>query len=541
MPPALLKLIFLQSKGLVRRTISGAKSPRRAVFLVIGFGVLVIWLAPAWATRIAMRHDSRRSIESVHHFREIAPMALLGVCVLTILSSAGDKAIAFTPGEVDLLFPGPFTRRQLLSYKILKSALAALITALIVSIGLMPYAESWLACYAGAYLTLLFIQLVSTAGVLVGQTIGQRGYKLTRTALTIVVMIGALLLARHWLSAVNGLEGIEAFRDTPVGAVILRPFEPFGNAMTARSLDDFAKNAIEAIAIAVGLFVLVILLDSNYLEAALSASQRRYAQIQRIRSGSLLNATLKGDVAWRLPRPRWLLGAGPVIWRQATNAARSAKGLMFVLLFVAVIVGPLFATALKSADIAQPLLALIAWGTVLLSSLLKFDFRGDLDHIDQLKSLPLPPSAIAFGQLVVPTVILSAAHILLLLCVGLITGTKRELFFTAAALALPFNALLMSTENLIFLLFPSRPAASSPGDFQVLGRQAAQLVIKSVSVIIGVMIAMSIAVPLFILTGGSYIVLTLVAGALLLAQTCALVPAVAWAFARFDPSVDTPA
>jgi hypothetical protein len=541
MPPALLKLIFLQSRGLVRRTISGAKSPRRAVFLVIGLGVLVMWLAPALATRVAVRHDSRRSIESVHHFREIAPMALLGVCVLTILSSAGDKAIAFSPGEVDILFPGPFTRRQLLSYKILRSALAALITALIVSIGLMPYAESWLACYAGAFLTLLFIQLVSTAGVLVGQTIGQRIYTLTRTALVVVVIVAALLLARHWLSAVDGLEGIESFRDTPVGSVILRPFEPFGNAMTARSLDDFVKNAVEAIAIALGLFVLVILLDANYLEAALSASQRRYAQIQRIRSGALLHATLKGDVAWRLPRPRWLLGAGPVVWRQATNAARSAKGLMFVLLFVAVIVGPLFATALKSADIAQPLLAVIAWLTVLLSGLLKFDFRGDLDHIDQLKSLPLAPSAIAVGQLVVPTVILSAAHILLLLCVALTTGSKHELFFTAAVLALPFNALLMSTENLLFLLFPSRPAASSPGDFQVLGRQAAQLVIKSVSVIVGVMIAMAIAVPLFILTGGSYIVLTLVAGALLLAQTCALVPAVAWAFARFDPSVDTPA
>ncbi len=208
---------------------------------------------------------------------------------------------------------------------------------------------------------------------------------------------------------------------------------------------------------------------------------------------------------------------------------------------VAVIVGPLFATALKSADIAQPLLAVIAWLTVLLSGLLKFDFRGDLDHIDQLKSLPLPPSAIAVGQLVVPTLILSAAHILLLLCVGLTTNSRHELYFTAAALALPFNALLMSTENLIFLLFPSRPAASSPGDFQVLGRQAAQLVIKSLSVIVGGIIAMAIAVPLFILTGGSWLVLTLVAGAILLGQTCALVPAIAWAFARFDPSVDTPA
>ena len=102
-----------------------------------------------------------------------------------------------------------------------------------------------------------------------------------------------------------------------------------------------------------------------------------------------------------------------------------------------------------------------------------------------------------------------------------------------------FNALLMSTENLIFLLFPPRPAASSPGDFQVLGRQAASSY-QHRPVIIGGIIAMVIAVPLFILTGGSYIVLTLVAGAMIVAQTCALIPAIAWAFSRFDPSIDTP-
>jgi hypothetical protein len=148
-------------------------------------------------TRIAIHNDQRRGDESVHHLREIAPMALLGVCVLTIISSAGDKAIAFTPGEVDMLFPGPFTRRQLLTFKILKSALLALITALIVSIGLMAYADSWLACYVGSYLTLLFIQLTSTAGVLLGQTIGQRLYTLTRTVLIVAVVATALLLARH--------------------------------------------------------------------------------------------------------------------------------------------------------------------------------------------------------------------------------------------------------------------------------------------------------------------------------------------------------
>jgi len=165
MPFALFKLILLQFRGFVRRTLLSARSPRRAVFLAIGLGVLVLWLAPALATRVAIHRDYQRGAVSVHHFRQIAPLVLLAVCLLTMISSAGDKAIAFTPGEVDILFPGPFTRRQLLGYKLLKSALSALLTALLVSIGLMPYAESWIACYAGAYFTLVFIQMLSTAGV----------------------------------------------------------------------------------------------------------------------------------------------------------------------------------------------------------------------------------------------------------------------------------------------------------------------------------------------------------------------------------------
>jgi putative ABC exporter len=541
MPHALLRLILLQSRGFARRTAVGARSPRRAVFLLIGLGVIVLWLVPAVVTRIAIRHDSARSEFSSHHFREISPLVLLGVCLLTIISSAGDKAIAFTPGEVDLLFPGPFTRRQLLAYKLLKSALAALLTSLLVSIGLMPYAHEWIACFVGAYLTLLFVQLFSTAGVLLGQAIGQRVYTIARTALVVASLGVVLLLARHWMLGMGGIEGIEAFRDTDIGNVVLSPFEPFGDAMTADSLVDFTSAAGEAIAIIIGLLLVVVLLDANYLEAALSASQRRYAQIQRIRGGSLLNSSLKGDVKWRLPAPVWLGGAGPIIWRQATNAARSAKGLMMVLLLVAVAVGPLFASALKASDIAQPLLAVLAWLTILLSGLLKFDFRGDLDHIDALKALPLPPSTIAIGQLVVPTLILSTAHILLLTGVAATAPARSALLLTAAALALPFNGLLMSAENLIFLLFPSRPAAASPGDFQVLGRQAAQLVLKSIFVIMGCVIALVVAVPLFILTGGSYLVLIAVAGSLLTAEICALVPAIAWAYNRFDPSLDIPA
>ena len=539
---ALLLLIRLQTRGFFRRMLRGSMSPKRAIFLMLGIGVLALWLGPPLLTSIAVQHGRAGELRaSSRRFETVAPIALLGICIITMISSAGDKAIAFTQGEVDMLFPGPFSRRQLLGYKLLKSALAALLTALLLSVALMPYARSWPACYVGVLLTLLFIQLFSTAGVLLGQALSRHAHTLTRRLILVLAVVVVVLVAREWIMEGGGLSGLAAFRASESGRRLLAPFEPFGRAITARRPSTFAQAAAEGALIDLGLLLTVVMLDANYMEAALAASRRRYAQIRRIRSGSLLSPNITGNVRSWLPGPRWAAGVGPIAWRQATSALRSAKGLLLLLLIIGVAIGPLFATALQTSDVAQPLVGALAWLTILLSGMLKFDFRGDLDHIEELKSLPLRPSAIAVGQVLVPTLVLTAAHILLLSSVALAVDAQRDVLLIAACLALPFNALLMTTENLIFLMFPTRPAAASPGDFQVLGRQAAQLVMKAICVCIGATVAIGPGIYLYILTGGSKIVLVGFAGAMLAGEAAALIPAIAWAYNRFDPSVDTPA
>jgi hypothetical protein len=171
---------------------------------------------------------------------------------------------------------------------------------------------------------------------------------------------------------------------------------------------------------------------------------------------------------------------------------------------------------------------------------MKFDFRGDLDHFDTLKSLPLPSVALSLGQIAVPAFILTCFHVIILFGVAVASPNQRGMLLVAAWLALPFNALLVASDNLIFLLFPARPAAASPGDFQMMGRQAAQLILKAIVVVIGCLIAFAIAIPVHILTGGSLVVLAILAWTILALETAALVPAIAKAFRRFDPSLDMP-
>jgi hypothetical protein len=543
MPVSLLNLIVLQFRGFVRRTLRGATSPRRAVFLLIGLTVILLWLMPPLLTRFAISHEARfdRRV-SLRGFRETAPVALLGICLVTTLSSAGDKAVAFTAGEVDMLFPGPYSRRQLLAFKLLKSGLAALFTGLLFSVLLLPYISSWLNGYIGIVLTLLFIQWFCTAGVLLGQALGQRLSALLRGAVAIGAVALAAVIVRQMVGSYGGIEGIYHFRNSQLGYTLLQPFEPFGDTIAASSRIGWAMPAAKAALTDAVLLGVVVLLDTSYLEAALSASQRRYAQLQRIRSGSLLSSSLKGEMKWGLPRPRWLGGAGPVIWRQATTAARSAKGLLLVMLLIAIATGPLLASIADSIQVSTSIVPALVWATVLLSGLMKFDFRGDLDHFDSLKALPIPPAAIAVGQLAAPTLILTLFHVIMLVGVSLVAGPEgRGVLLTTAALALPFNALLMASDNLIFLLFPARPAAASPGDFQMLGRQAAQLIMKGLAVMVGCLVAFGIAIPVYILAGGSLIVLALLAGTILAGEAAALVPLVARAFERFDPSTDMPA
>src|SRR6478735_10646081 len=151
LPPALIHLLRLQATAFTRRLWRAVKRPKGAVLFVFGVIFFVLWLGFSMFTARMQPTD----IESV---RVVTPLLLLGVCLLTSVTSAGDKAIAFTPGEVDFLFPGPFTRRQLLLFKLTKSTGAAIATSAMLACALMRYSHFWIAAFVGVFLSLLLMQ-----------------------------------------------------------------------------------------------------------------------------------------------------------------------------------------------------------------------------------------------------------------------------------------------------------------------------------------------------------------------------------------------
>jgi hypothetical protein len=529
--PALLRLLSLQARAALRRAWRGARTVKGALLGAVGLSLFFAWLLPTvlLATRAPPVDPGR--------VRQFAPLALLALVVSSALS-AGDRALAFTPAEVNFLFAGPFTRRQLLAYKLAKSAAGSVLLALLLSLGMRRFSPFWPAAFFGGALALLLVNLTTTAAALVSRNVGVRLNTPARQGagtVTLLAIAGAIAVgvARNDRFA----QAASQVLHTPAARVLLAPLQPFGRAYAADGLADVLAWASLALLIDAALLALVMRLDANYLEAAAAAGEKAYEQRQRLRRGDWMPGVGLSATRYRVPALPWLGGAGPVAWRQATSLLRKVPRLLLVVVLCAVTVGPVLVAGRRLPHLQASLLPAVGWVTVMLVGSLRFDFRGDLDQLPWLKSLPLRAIPLAAGQLAVPTAALVVFHALVAAAVAAAIPPLRQPVVAAIVLAPPLDLLLVGVENLTFLLFPHRQAA--PTELGMLGRQMLLLLLRLLIVAFACGIAGACAAAALAASGSPAFGVA-VAVVVLGLQALALVPLVALAYNRFDPSSDTP-
>jgi hypothetical protein len=550
---ALWLLLWLKFRGWLRRLGRNARTVKGVVLLVIGvffFGCVL--LNPIIAYFFGMA-DSDRA-ESLDRTRHFSALGLFSYCALTVLFASGERAVAFTPAEVNLLFTAPFSRRQLLGYKIVASFLACLITSLFMTVFLLSRGAWPVAAYIGLVLTFEFLSLFGMAISLLINTIGARAYNLPRRLVLVgLLAVGLLVLLSlgRDLFQLGSAELLERIDQSTVFQVVLAPFNWFVHTFTALSWRDLLANGALGLAVDLALVVVVFALDAQYLEASASASERIYARLQRIRSGGAFAAyrSSGGKARFSLPSlPRWG-GAGAIAWRQLTTAVRSLRGLLFFLIFFAVIVAAVpvglsfGGEETRHPDVGRGIaIALLAMTFLSLPSMLAFDFRDDIDRMDVLKSLPIAPAWLVVGQLLAPVLLLSVIQLGMMTVIQIIWGGVAEVLLGTVFLCWPVNFLSLGIDNLLFLWFPTRQAVAMPGDFQLMGRQMLVTLAKTLILLIagGIALLFGIIVYLF-LTDKNLVAAMLTALVVLLPFVAALVPLLVLAFRHFDVARDTPA
>src|SRR4051812_48846193 len=167
--------------------------------------------------------------------------------------------MAFTQSEVQFLFTAPVTRKQLLNYKLLRSQLGLLFTAVMITAFVHPSQAPWWLSILTLWITFATCRLYMTGVVLRRRSFSEHGKSgWMRQALPLLAVfgiVGALVwsVSRHWtvLTAVPDLSGVWMQVRQLAGTSPLRemlwPFQAIVRLPMASSVDD-VRRALPAAA-----------------------------------------------------------------------------------------------------------------------------------------------------------------------------------------------------------------------------------------------------------------------------------------------------
>ncbi len=544
MHSALWKLYRLRIRGSIRAIVRRFKSRRGAalgvftlLFLGMMFGPsLVVAFSVGFAGMLGQRAD---------WFREAAPVGMLLFVVLSIVTSLGTRALYFTPAEVDFLFPAPFPRRQILVYKILGSVTAAVCIALLFPISMPLYIHSWPAAAVGSFLAWLLLGSLTMCAQLVAQSVSERAYTRARKLLLGGVIVAAAV-ARGKPPA-KGSTAVGRRRCCRHG-IRRRPksfwrpslCSPRSSPPSAYSRTRWAGRRWARRWLSPPTRWQSAWTPITWRRPPASAGRSRSAGGASPAAPFLSRgpARLRSS---RLPQPPWLGGAGPLLWRQAIQALRGSRGAILLTVIVVLAMGVPMALGAHGEHHGLPavlphiVIGVAAYATFLVSAQAPLGFQGDYERMELLKSLPVRPLAMAGGQMLVITVVLTLLQWSAFAVTAVCVPTAAAEMLAAGLFALPYNWILFGTENFLFLLYPSPRVATGSEGFLKMGRVVLFMLAKFF--VLGVCGGLA--------AGGAAVVYLLsqsLPAACLFAWVTLLLPVlgipllVGWAFERYDVS-----
>ena len=543
---ALLLLLRLRLNSWFRRLNVTMKTTRGAILTIVSAIIVAGWFGSMMIGVLLSGHQAREST-AVSGVERFAPMAFVAYCVLVVLSSGGGSPIMFSMAEAQFLFSGPFTRRQILVYKISNQILLTLPISLFMCFGTQAISGGLLQSWVGVALILIFLQLFGIAVNFVASVVGAWAYSHTRRIVLLLIlagMVAALIPLLRSQRPAATLDALVQVEQSEIVQAILTPPRWFVRVITVRDFSEWLKYVAAAMSIDAGLLALVFLLDAGYVEAAAAASERRYARVQRMRSGGITAVDNPTRIRYSVPNLPWWGGIGPVAWRQLVVASRAYRSYIILLFVIGMSsIGPMIGFVVDekhetTAALSWTIIGIGLTMSALMSQLFPFDFRSDVDRIEVLKTWPIPAWRIAAGQLFVPAFCSSVFQILFVGAVYAMIGHVGYGFLGTVVLALPVNFLLTGIDNLLFLLFPTRLVKTN--DLSQTGRNMMLMFAKMTAVFLGVGVPVGIGAIAFFVFGHSWLAACAAAWFFAVCASLVPVPLVAAAFRHFDVARDTP-
>lgn len=494
--------LWLTWRGIRNRTVRQlrrVRQPRYAVAMIVG--IIYFW----W---IFFRPDRPRPMASTIPGGESAELLLTVFSLVLALMVAGfwllgsGKApLNFTQAEVQLLFPAPITRRELVELKLFQAQLAIVFSTVVWVILLGRRDEGVLQSGIALWILFTTMHLHRVGSSLVRTSASGHGIAGARHNRWTLIVLGAVLIAVTWSIATalpslrasaNGGDLVGALSDLlhsrPI-AVVLFPFRLVIAPILAASSTEWLRAILPALLILLLHIPWVLRTDAAFEEAAAEAAAKRAERIEAIRSrrGRVRAPRATGARDWIPLSPRGR-AATAIVWKNIIAITRtvpaSTAGMLIAVIVVSVAAMFTIAPSVRDTTTVVAILMLFAAGFLVLAGPLwiRNDLRLDMLRLELLRAYPLSGTQIVRAELLGSTAVLTLLQYLLLVASYFalwrggpmeLTLAERTAALLIAMLAVPaVNSANLLVQNAAALLFPDwvRLGLSRPGGVEAMGQ-----------------------------------------------------------------------
>ncbi len=429
----------------------------------------------------------------------------------TLVTPKSSETLEFSQPEIDFLFSGPFSRKELLAYRLL----GVFTSSVLYSFGICVFLGSvffflggsvfwnFVRGFLAAYFVLISIRLAFIISSLIKDTIAQKLYSpFRKIGAAVTAVVGLIVFFR-----VRKNLDLEIFKDHErlwelfqsifqIGAVqvAISPFRIFSNLIVAQSVPSALLWIVLCASFCALLVFMIFKTDSNFVEGSLYYSQKKMELLKQ--TASVETSFLKQGYVRSLPMLPFMNGIGPIAWRQLQTFYRSKT-----LIIVGVGMYFIFILPLLSSESPRnepftfrfsTVMSSLGMFTFLGATIIPMGFQTDIDRMDIFKSLPFSSLQITAGQLLGPTVALGGYQLATIVVFSFSALEYWPYWLAAAAYAPLYSILLLCILNSLALIYPSkRREVGATSDLDSIGQ-----------ILIYVFLVGVVSATLFIVLGG---------------------------------------
>jgi hypothetical protein len=471
-------------KNRIRKTLRRLREPR----YLVGAALAVLYLS-SFLGRAFVRGSHGTPLPEIPF--DVMPYVDAGLFVVAVVVLGASwifksqPTLRFTESEIQLLFPAPLSRRDVLNYKLttglIRVAGGALISTLFIARnGLLNPLQLWLAAvlaFGTVWLHLVGIGLTKSSL----REHGKAGWRLQAGTLAVLLVVVALLARAalqklppipHPLEPGSFTEWMGTLLTTRPLAWLLVPVKAIVRVAVAKDPASFGQWLVVALGVLGVHYLWVVRQDAAFEEAALRSAEER-AQTKAARASGR-----RGPKVGAKLRRAWLpLGATgrpelAIAWKNTIACQRLyALPLFIFAVAFAVPVGSVVFAVLGERSHSDLLFAAgaVCGALSLILSLsapmmLRADLRQEVKQLDILRALPLRGWQVVAAELLGPALLLAllqaslVAAALVLSAAGHSTIAWRwRLSAAVAALVVGplLGAAMLLVQNLAVVLFPA--------------------------------------------------------------------------------------